>query len=573
MAFKATADPDALNLRPAMSAPDSEPFQEEMLKEVRDHEKRGHWELIKKSLMPVGARILPAVWSFKRKRDIISQAITRWRSRLNVGGHKQVPGEDFDSTFSPTVAWPTIRLFMAFFLMNKWVTKQLDLVLAYPHADVERPTFMKIPHGFSFEGSSNDYVLKLKKNLYGQRQAARVYFLFLRDYLVNLGFTQSKVDPCVFYGTNCVILVYVDDLIIGAKTDQDLNNALELLNDNIDLENKGSIDDYVGVHVTHFEDRIELTQPHLIESVLKDLRLDGSDCNTSPTPTVVGQVLHPDEDGTDFDNHFNYRSVCGKLNYISKCSRPDIAFATHQCCRYMANPKQSHATAIKRIGRYLLLTKDKGLILKPDKTKSFECFVDASFLGEWKKERADKAMFDPDTARSRTGYVIFFAGVPLIWSSKLQVEVCLSSTEAEMVALSAATRECIFLIRLLREAFSTSSLNFDIANSKIHCGIFEDNTGTLELVKEFRIRPRTKHMNSKFWHFTTFMEANKDILTFHWIDTKSQVSDMLTKALGGELFSKFVKAICGWSVPTSHSSSIKGSRTERGCDDGQTDRP
>ena len=105
----------------------------------------------------------------------------------------------------------------------------------------------------------------------------------------------------------------------------------------------------------------------------------------------------------------------------------------------MANPKKSHGQAIKRIARYLLCTKDKGLILRPNATKSMDCYVDASFAGEWIKANADQAITDPNTARLRTGFVIMYAGVPLIWISKLQIEICLSATEAELVALSMAS--------------------------------------------------------------------------------------------------------------------------------------
>ena len=137
----------------------------------------------------------------------------------------------------------------------------------------------------------------------------------------------------------------------------------------------------------------------------------------------------------------------------------------------MANPKKSHAQAVKRIGRYLLLTRKFGLIIRPDPSRNFECFVDASFCGEWDKTRTEQAMTDPNTARSRTGFVIMFAGIPLVWSSKLQTEVTLSSTEAEMVALSAATRECIFLLRLIEEARKKANLDIPLLDGKIHCSI------------------------------------------------------------------------------------------------------
>jgi hypothetical protein len=147
-------------------------------------------------------------------------------------------------------------------------------------------------------------------------------------------------------------------------------------------------------------------------------------------------VLHKDTNGEPFDESFHYRSVIGKLNYLEKNTRPDISFAVHQCARFCSEPKKSHATAVKYIGRYLASTKDKGIQIKPN-SKGFECYVDASHAGDWKQSTAAD---NPSTARSRTGYVIQFAGYPVIWASKLQTEIALSVTEAEYIALSSASK-------------------------------------------------------------------------------------------------------------------------------------
>ena len=157
-------------------------------------------------------------------------------------------------------------------------------------------------------------------------------------------------------------------------------------------------------------------------------------------------------------------------------------------------------------------------------------------------------MYDPNTARSRTGYVIRYANVPLVWSSRLQTEVSLSSTEAEMIALSAATRELIFLVRLVKETMTLVTMSINISNSKIHCTVHEDNTGTLEIAKEYRIRPRTKHINVKYWHFNQFMKNHKGIMMIKWIKSEDQLADLLTKPLGPEKHDKFTQQIQGWTV-------------------------
>jgi hypothetical protein len=105
----------------------------------------------------------------------------------------------------------------------------------------------------------------------------------------------------------------------------------------------------------------------------------------------------------DFREKWDYGRIIGKLNFLEKSTRPEIAYAVHQCARFANNPKESHANAVKYLCRYLLGTKNEGLILRPDPSKSFEIHVDCVFAGNWVKE---DAMNDPSTTKSRTGHVI-----------------------------------------------------------------------------------------------------------------------------------------------------------------------
>jgi Reverse transcriptase (RNA-dependent DNA polymerase) len=85
-------------------------------------------------------------------------------------------------------------MFLIIMLLNRWESKQVDFVLAFPQADIECEMFMEIPAGFNVNGSRKDHCLRLKKNLYGQRQAGRVWNQYLDDGLIARGFVQSKVD-------------------------------------------------------------------------------------------------------------------------------------------------------------------------------------------------------------------------------------------------------------------------------------------------------------------------------------------------------------------------------------------
>ena len=154
------------------------------------------------------------------------------------------------------------------------------------------------------------------------------------------------------------------------------------------LEDQGDINDFLGIQVRkHQNSTIHLTQPQLIDAILKDLHLQD---NSNPRETLAlsTRILHKDSDGEDMKPEFYYWSMIGKLNFLEKSTRPDIAYAVHQCARFSVVPKKSHAKAVKRIGRYLKGMKDKAMILKPDQTRSFNSWVDAGFSGNWNQELA-----------------------------------------------------------------------------------------------------------------------------------------------------------------------------------------
>ena len=132
------------------------------------------------------------------------------------------------------------------------------------------------------------------------------------------------------------------------------------------------------------------------------------------TPADI--ILHRDKNKEERKTDFHYRSVIGQLNYLAATTRPEIQFAVHQCAKFSNNPKMIHKKAVKRIIQYLKRTKDKGLILQVDKSKGIKYFIDADFAGSYLKNKET----NPRDCLSRTGFVIWFTGCPIVWSSKLQ---------------------------------------------------------------------------------------------------------------------------------------------------------
>ena len=293
---------------------------------------------------------------------------------------------------------------------------------------------------------------------------------------------------------------------------------------------EGTLCDYLGIMIKkQGKDTLTLTQPHLIASILRDLGLDKPNTNSVETPAHTKKIIAQDLHEPAHDPHqFDYRSVIGKLNFLEKSTRPEIAESVHQCTRFSSNPRISPTEAVKRIGRYLKGAATNGIIMTPGKTESFDCWVDSSHAGEWKREGAED---DLSTARSRMGYVFMYANCPILWASKMQTEISLSTTEAEYMALSMAVREIIPLTQLFQEA-KDRDIDVDVNKATVRCRLFEDNRGAAEIARVPKFRPWTKHINLKY--------------QVHDIDAEEQLADIFTKPLGDTLFHKFRKGILGW---------------------------
>jgi Reverse transcriptase (RNA-dependent DNA polymerase) len=355
----------------------------------------------------------------KRKRRIATREIYKWKARLNIGGHMQKYGVHFWETYSPVVRWTTIRLCLALALLGGWSTRQLDFVQAYPQAKVSTDqVYIEIPQGVEFSGRRKDFCLHILQNIYGGKDAGRTWSIHLDTGLKELGFRRSMVDECLYYRGQTLFLVYVDDGILMDPDPGAVEQALKDLASKFEIEDEGAIDDYLGVKVEPgaTPGTFYLSQPHLIESILEDLKLvnhGDSVAKSADTPATFECKLHKDMTGDPFAYPWDYRSVIGKMNFLEKSTRGDLAYSVHQCARYMANPMKIHGEAVKRIGRYLLGTRDKGFILRPDPNKSFECYVDADYCGNWNPLATE----DPSTAKSRSGYVITYMGCPIVWAS------------------------------------------------------------------------------------------------------------------------------------------------------------
>jgi len=376
---------------------------------------------------------------------------------------------------------------------------------------------------------------------------------------LNRGFHQSTSDPCLFIRNDCIIALYTDDCCVFATDNAIINELIRSLSEEFVLQDKGSIEDYLGIHVDQqlnpdgSINTITLTQSSLIDTILTDLGITYKTSRPNAKDVPILEVLHPHPDAVPYPKTApNYRSIIGKLNFLAQSARPDISYAVNSCARYLNNPNQMYYLAAKQIGHYLYGTRMKGLILTPTPENRLSAYVDSDFAGSWSKLTSHLR----HSALSRAGFVIMYSGCPIHWVSKLESEIALSTCKTKYIALSMCARALIPLRRILDELskwfFRPNGVNsFDNIHSMItmcqlQSIIYEDNATCLAIANDTTslTGPRTRHLSIKWHHFkdqilTGSIHVEKITSLLNW-------ADIFTKPLTVAQFRILRKLLLGW---------------------------
>ena len=544
------SDADSPTFREIMRMP---PEQQEAWAKAMEAEfdallHKGTFEWIDRSKVPKGKQIVLCTWVFKIKRAV-DMTIRKLKARLCVRGDRQDLRDDQGNEpncYAPVVQWATIRLIFNLMIAHGLKSTQIDFRNAFVQSSLPEPIYMEPPAGLD-DPSRKNQVLKVTRSLYGDRRAPQLWYNHLRKGLEGQGFRISPNDPCLFLRNDCLFIVHVDDGIFVAKDSKVIETCISKLEkDGYDLDpERGDLAGFLGIKIE--EERtpkgettgnLILTQSALIERILKALRLSESK-KTRDRPAI--ELLSAGADLPPHRLEWNYRSVEGMMLYLAQNTRPDISMAVHQAARFANDPRENHSKALMDIGRYLLGTRDKGMILNPSRERiSLDMFCDADFAGLFKVENRQ----DPSSAKSRTGFIITLGGAPVLWASKLQTEIATSTCEAEYIALSTGMRSLLPARNILEEVITTLQLSSDPLTQI--STVWEDNEAALILATTDppKISSRTKHFNVKYHWFRSHLEKGK--VECKKIDTSEQWADILTKPLDTVKFRTLRKKIMGW---------------------------
>nr|DAD45748.1 TPA_asm: hypothetical protein HUJ06_003978 [Nelumbo nucifera] len=275
----------------------------------------------------------------------------------------------------------------------------------------------KMPHGFISKEFPN-HVCRLKKALYGLKQAPRAWYGKIAQYLDFCGFKSSSADPSLFVkktSTICtMLLLYVDDMIITGDNSIETTRLRDDLSIHFEMKSLAEASCFLGLEVEESNGYF-VSQKGYAAGLLNRFGMGESKAMTTPMESCL--KLTKDE-GRPLKDATLFRQLVGSLFYLT-ITRPDIAYSVGVISQLMEKPCEGHLIAAKRILRYIKGTLHFGLMYKQH--------IPFSLNG--------------------------FAIAAISWCSKKQTIVALSSCEAEYVAATMATQECLWLKRLIQEIF------------------------------------------------------------------------------------------------------------------------
>ena len=526
--------------------------------------KKECFEVVDRSIVEAaGHEIVPTTWALRQKR-LPDGTPTKRKARCCLRGDLQTGFNTRNDVYAPVVDWATVRLLFSLTLHQGYKTRQVDFRQAFIQSDLPEPIYAELPPG-GWKKSNPGKVLKLKKSLYGDRRAPQLWFKHLKRGLEVRGWTQSKLDPCLFLRGDVLFTVYCDDGIFFAKNTADIERAIQSLSNPVldnhgkqlddghafDLEAENDLAGYLGVEMKREPDgSLHMSQYHLTKRIIAALGLE----DANPAKTPASGTLCRDLDGPGRQEEWNMRSVIGMMMYLCNNTRCDIAFAVNQVARFANNPRRSHEVAVKRIAKYLkasLYTDDQGIervrgtIFKSDPSVrlQMDMFCDSDFAGLHGIESQD----DPSSARSRTGFVVMLGDLPLLWQSKLQTCQALSTAESEYAALSSGMRALLPLRHILFEVADCFKIPLSRISTISH--VFEDNEACISVATADppRLTARNKHWNVKHHWFRSHLGVSDGVgIKVLPVSSASQRADTFTKALPEQTFVDHRKHLLGW---------------------------
>jgi hypothetical protein len=524
---------------------------------------------------PAGAIILRQHWNYSIKSDG-----TRKARNCCDGSPRAAPDLKLANTYSSCIEQPCMRMFFALCAHEGYTCIKVDATNAYANSPPPaQPTFVYIDEQYADwhmtqhgKPLSRDLVLPVQHALQGHPESGALWERFVNKVLSRHGFVSTTHERSlykgVFDGFRMLISRQVDDLAIGCSNAASIRKLVTTIcdEDKIDLRDEGILDSFNGVDVRQTRSYLQITCESYIDKFLEHYGWSAAACRESGEKPIEPLALstipqlftdydaNAKADAATLNGHetvagFSYRSVLGAIIYVYVVARIDIGFAVTLLARFSDHPSKIHFDSLRRLARYLRMTKDWGIIywrrLPIDSLPqgTFAPLEDDLTLPTFPQPLTSTTLAgyvdaahatDMTTRRSITGLAFMLCGGPIAYKSKVQSTVSTSSTEAEFIAAVHAAKIAKYLRSILQE------LGYLQPGPTV---LYEDNQAAILMINASRPTPRARHIDIQHFAIQEW-KAQGDIILCH-IPGIINPADALTKSLGTTLHYRHVRRLMG----------------------------
>ncbi|GJR87517.1 retrovirus-related pol polyprotein from transposon TNT 1-94 [Tanacetum coccineum] len=444
--------------------------------EIHEFDRLQVWELVPQ---PDHVMIIALKWIYKVKLDEYGDVLKN-KARLVAKGYRQrrvlisknhLHRLHVSRLFESSSPMPPVKNMTIY---------QMDVKTAFLNDELKEDVYVSQPEGF-VDPDHPTHVYRLKKALYGLRQAPHAWYDTLSRFLLDNKFSKGAVDPTLFtrkIGKHILLVqIYVDDIIF-ASTDP---KACDIFSNEMSSKFQMSM------------------MGQMMDS-----------CDPVDTPMVDRIKLDEDPLGIPVDQT-RFHSMVGSLMYLT-ASKPDLVFVVCMCARYQASPTKKHLEALKRVFRYLRGTINWGLWYPKDTAMALTAYADAYHAG------------CQDTRRSTSRSAQFLGDKLVSWSSKKQKSTTISTTEAEYIAMFGCCAQILWMRSQLTD--------YDFVFNKIP--LYCDNRSAIALCCNNVQHSRSKHIDIR--HHFIREQVEKGVVELYFVMTDYQLEDIFTKTLSRERF-------------------------------------
>ncbi len=494
-------------VKEALSTPQRKEWLDAINKEMQSLIEKGVYRV---EDVPAGRKLIPTRLVLKIKLNA-DGSIDKYKARCVVAGYRQKAGLDYDpmGTYSPMTESTTIRLLLSLANMLDLNADHLDIKTAFLNGVLPESEqfYCSPPPGFSLEPGKG---WKMLKGLYGAHQSGAVWAKTWRDWMKQHypQFHEAGTERCVYVmretadgtpldlslardiqlepGERLVILVMNTDdlLVLYTESARSIVDDFERnLNTYFEATPRAPVEQYMGMHVSRNRTRRTITldgRRHVYDFIWH-MGMDPHHGTPVRTPLDPHITYSKSDCPEHVDTALRDRvwKAHGKLIHLSVWCRPDLCHAVSVLGRYVHNPSQKLWDAYCRITKYLIKTKDLRLVYGSSDPVSRRVPYGTSD-SDWGASLDDR--------RSTGAYIFFLDGAGISWKVKLSPTACLSTQEAEYIALSEATKEALNLRMLLRD------LGFGLSDAMT---IFSDNKGAISMSQHPTNKPATRHIDMR----------------------------------------------------------------------------